>query len=290
MRMRTPEERIRSRSSLGPEMPGSVRVELADPRQQRLDQQFGTGLRKQQPPLGHLVLLHLFCISMSCTRPSAPAEDNTSRSPTVQSSAADAELALDAARPLALEGALDRNRRRGWRRSRSRAPGGVEPDTLAVVPHPQKRLAPFIAPDDGDVLGARVDRVLDELGDRLQRAVLGKGDDGDGVPLIADAQPAATVLAPPRSLAGGLREVGDAIATTDTTLPAPALATASPGRGRNSAPGSRRHYRRSPIVIPGSSSRHASSEQHALRILNVEGTVTAGGNQNSDAAGKGNTR
>ena len=42
---------------------------------------------------------------------------------------------------------------------------------------------------DGARLG--VDAVLHQLGNRLQRAALRQRDDGDGIPVIADLQPAA---------------------------------------------------------------------------------------------------
>jgi hypothetical protein len=61
-------------------------------------------------------------------------------------------------------------------------------DALAVVDHFEVLLTPRLAPDDGDRLCSGVDRVFDELGDRLEGVVLGEGDDADRVPLVADPQ------------------------------------------------------------------------------------------------------
>jgi hypothetical protein len=49
---------------------------------------------------------------------------------------------------------------------------GVLRDAGAVVGDHQVVLAALPAAGDGDVARARVDRVLDELGDRLQRILL----------------------------------------------------------------------------------------------------------------------
>ena len=58
----------------------------------------------------------------------------------------------------------------------------------AVVGDRQVVLASLPAAGDGDVARARIDRVLDELGDRFQRVLLRQGDDGDRVPVVADAE------------------------------------------------------------------------------------------------------
>ena len=67
----------------------------------------------------------------------------------------------------------------------------IQSNALAIVHDSQIVLALFASAHDGDVAGVGIDGVLDELRDRLQRAVLREGDDGDGVPVVADAQLAA---------------------------------------------------------------------------------------------------
>jgi hypothetical protein len=63
----------------------------------------------------------------------------------------------------------------------------------AVVRDRQEGVAVLAPARDDDMAGAGVDAVLDELGDRFQRIVLRQCNDGDGVPIVADAQlPAGT--------------------------------------------------------------------------------------------------
>ena len=65
---------------------------------------------------------------------------------------------------------------------------GSAGNALAVVGDAQVVLALLPAADDRDVAGPGVDAVLDELGHRLERVALRQGDDGDGVPVVADLQ------------------------------------------------------------------------------------------------------
>ena len=83
------------------------------------------------------------------------------------------------------------------------ASGRVAGNPFAVVDDPQVRIAPFASADDCDFSGAGVDRVLDELGDRLEGVRLREGDDVDGVPVVADAQSTRVI----RSL-GSARSAG----------------------------------------------------------------------------------
>ena len=69
--------------------------------------------------------------------------------------------------------------------------GLVAAHALTVVAHRQILLAVLTAARDGHLARPGVNGVLDELRHRLQRVVLRQRDDGDGVPVVANAQLAA---------------------------------------------------------------------------------------------------
>src|SRR6185436_7612296 len=71
---------------------------------------------------------------------------------------------------------------------------GIPAYALTVVLHAQVMLTLLLAPGDDDRLRASVDAVFYELGHRLERIALRQGDDGDRIPVIADAQVAAGTL------------------------------------------------------------------------------------------------
>ena len=75
-----------------------------------------------------------------------------------------------------------------------RQPGIVPWDPIPVVFDGEIMRAMLLAARDGDDLGVRIDRVLDEFGDRLQGVALRECDDPDGVPVIPDAQLPAVFL------------------------------------------------------------------------------------------------
>jgi hypothetical protein len=72
-----------------------------------------------------------------------------------------------------------------------RQPVGIAGDAVAIVFHHQIVLSVLAASRDGDGLGVRIDAVLDEFRDGLQRVALRKSDDTDRIPVIADPQFAA---------------------------------------------------------------------------------------------------
>jgi hypothetical protein len=65
---------------------------------------------------------------------------------------------------------------------------GVAGNAGAIVLDAEAMTSLFPGAGDRDVAGAGVDAVFDELGDGLERVALREGDDGDGIPVIADAE------------------------------------------------------------------------------------------------------
>ena len=128
---------------------------------------------EQDPATGELVTLiafqHLHLVRVAVRTARREHKPLADRPETQQ---ADAELALNVAGALALEGALDRVADMGGDVVEVGHALRVQPDALAIVHDTQVVLALLAAADDGDVTGVRVDGVLDELGDCLQRAVL----------------------------------------------------------------------------------------------------------------------
>jgi len=70
-------------------------------------------------------------------------------------------------------------------------PVRIAGDAVAIVFHHQIVLSVLAATCDGNGLGVRIDAVLDELRDGLERIALRKSDDTDRIPIIADPQFAA---------------------------------------------------------------------------------------------------
>src|SRR5262245_33494133 len=70
-------------------------------------------------------------------------------------------------------------------------PLGVAGNSLAVLDDFQKDVAMRAPAYDGDFVCARVESIFSQLADRLERMRLRAGDNLDGVPLVANAQPAA---------------------------------------------------------------------------------------------------
>jgi hypothetical protein len=63
--------------------------------------------------------------------------------------------------------------------------------SATIVGDLEEVFAAFSSACDGDRPRSGIDAVLDELGDSLERVVLGQRDDRDRVPVVADAQSAA---------------------------------------------------------------------------------------------------
>ena len=59
---------------------------------------------------------------------------------------------------------------------------------ISVISDDQKLIAVLTATSNDDCFGVRIDAVLNELRDGLQRVTLGKRNDTDGVPIVAYAQ------------------------------------------------------------------------------------------------------
>ena len=104
---------------------------------------------------------------------------------------ADAEFALQAGAPVGLQPPLDRVADVGGDVAEIGPPLGVARHAVAVVADREEMPAVLAAARDRDGARARVDAVLDQLGDRLERAALRQRDDGDRVPVVADLQPTA---------------------------------------------------------------------------------------------------
>jgi len=67
---------------------------------------------------------------------------------------------------------------------------------VPIVPDREIMLSMLSASGDGDRLRVRVDAVLDEFRDGLQRIALRQRNDAYGVPIIPDLQPAAIGIPP----------------------------------------------------------------------------------------------
>ena len=65
-----------------------------------------------------------------------------------------------------------------------RIPGNA----VTITGDPQVVDPLFSSSRDDHVAGARIDTVLNEFSHSLERIARGKGNDGDGVPIIADAE------------------------------------------------------------------------------------------------------
>src|SRR6266852_3023077 len=115
----------------------------------------------------------------------------------------DAELTLQSLRTLRLQAPLDGVAHVGGDVVEVRLAVGVPAHALAVVLDAQIMLSLVLAAGDDYRLGARVDAVLDQLCDGLERIALRERD--DRVPVIADAEVAA------RGRLGGLGARGHAV-------------------------------------------------------------------------------
>ena len=72
----------------------------------------------------------------------------------------------------------------------------VQGNALSIVYDFEVQIPPLPAANDGNVSGVGVYAVLHKLGYRLERIVLRQRDDGDGIPVVADAQlPAVSFFA-----------------------------------------------------------------------------------------------
>ena len=69
-----------------------------------------------------------------------------------------------------------------------RPPGFVPANAFAVILDAQEVNAVFLAADQSDIPGPRIDAVLDKLGYRLERIALRQGNNANRVPVVADAQ------------------------------------------------------------------------------------------------------
>lgn len=64
----------------------------------------------------------------------------------------------------------------------------ISGNAVTITGDPQVVDPLFSSSRDDHVAGARIDTVLNEFSHSLERIALGKGNDGDGVPIIADAE------------------------------------------------------------------------------------------------------
>jgi len=103
---------------------------------------------------------------------------------------ADPELAPDALSPLFLQASFDGIADVGRHILEIRHAILVGRDAVAVVGNADERLLLFAAANNRDVPGVGVNAVLDELRDGLQRIGLGQCDDGNRVPVVANASSA----------------------------------------------------------------------------------------------------
>ena len=69
-----------------------------------------------------------------------------------------------------------------------RPAGVVARHAFAIVADREKMAPVLAAARDRHSARLRINAVFDQLGDRLQWAGLRQGDDGDGVPVVADLQ------------------------------------------------------------------------------------------------------
>jgi len=70
----------------------------------------------------------------------------------------------------------------------------VATDSFTIVLDAQEVDSLFLAAYDRDMPGLGVDAVLHELGHCFERVALGKGDDANGVPVVADPELTGTVV------------------------------------------------------------------------------------------------
>ena len=172
-------------------------VELTNPGEKRMDHQLGTGMGKQDPPLvdriSGLSLFHLHLVGPaigSCRGK----EQAFAHGPEAQQT--DTELSLDALGSLLLQPLLEGIADVGRHVAEVGQALLVQRNALAVVDYLEVQIAPLPSANDGDVAGPRVNAVFHELGDRFEGIVLGQSDDGDGVPVISDAEFPAVRLFP----------------------------------------------------------------------------------------------
>ena len=183
-------------AQLGGEVPlDLVAAEVLDARQDAPDQdlrpRFGEQRRAVRDAIARVALLqvHLKGASIRARRGQ---QKLFAQRPEAQQ--ADAEFALQAARALHLQLALDGIADVRRHVVEIRLAVGIPAHALAVVLHAQVMLPLLLAPGDDDRFRARIDAVFDQLGHRLERIALRQGDDGDRIPVIADAQIAAGTL------------------------------------------------------------------------------------------------
>ena len=193
-------------AQLGGEIPLDLLPgKLPDARQQRPDLEPRPGVLQQRVPdrdaVARVAFPHLHLVGAAVGARRSHRELLADRPERKQ---ADSELALDALRPVELQPPLDRVADVGRDVAEVRRAFGVLRDAGAVVGDRQVMLASLPAAGDGDVARACVDRVLDELGDRLQRVLLRQGDDGDRIPVVADAELSGRADLRARSLAVGV--------------------------------------------------------------------------------------
>src|ERR1700730_2657401 len=104
----------------------------------------------------------------------------------------DAKFPLQtASRAVCLQASLDRVADMSRDVLEVRQPVRIAGDAFAIVFHHQIVLSVLTSTRDGNGLGVRIDAVLDELRDGLERIALRKSDDTDSIPIVADPQFAA---------------------------------------------------------------------------------------------------
>jgi hypothetical protein len=168
--------------------------ERADARQERLDDELGARVGEEGPARADGVpgfLFFHFHLVDDVVAAGGTHGEVLSHGPETEE--ADAEFALDALHPLAFEPLFHRVADVGGHVLEIGVAGFIERHARAVVDDFEVMLAFLLAAHDGDVAGAGVNGVLDELGDGFERIVLGEGDDRYGAPRVADLELAGVV-------------------------------------------------------------------------------------------------
>ena len=119
----------------------------------------------------------------------------------------DSEFALQPTRALRFQAPLDGVADVRRHIMKIRLAVGVLAHAIAVVLHAQVMLSLLLATGDDDRFRARINTILDQLGHRLEGVALRERNDGDRIPVIADAQ-----------IAAGARPAGLRYATSHAVL------------------------------------------------------------------------
>ena len=191
---RTCASRIRSRSSEARYHWIFSPLKRANSLEQRADLEFGALLGEQHPPRTHRRNADRPCSSSSDRRAGRCRwRSSSSVSPTVQKlKQTNTELPLQAgAVAVGFQASLDRVADVGGDVLEVGKPLGIARHAIAVILDREVMRAVLAAARDRDGLCVRVDAVLDELGNRLERIALRQRDDANRIPVIPDLELAA---------------------------------------------------------------------------------------------------